>query len=72
MGYRGKLCIHPKQVAIANNGFVPSAEELDRATRLLATYGAALAKGHGAVAFEGQMIDEPLAAQARQLLALGD
>ncbi len=70
MGYRGKLCIHPKQVAIANNGFVPSAEELDRATRLLATYDQALAVGHGAVAFEGQMIDEPLAAQARQLLAL--
>ena len=72
LGYRGKLCIHPKQVAIANEGFVPSAEELDRATRLLAIYGAALAKGHGAVAFEGQMIDEPLAAQARQLLALSD
>lgn len=72
MGYRGKLCIHPRQVAIVNEGFIPSKEEVSRASRLLALYEQALAAGHGAVAFEGQMIDEPLAAQARQLLALGN
>lgn len=72
LGYRGKLCIHPKQVTFANDGFVPSAEEIDRARRLLDTYAQAQAKGLGAVAFDGQMIDEPLASQARQLLALAD
>ncbi|MEZ5343875.1 MAG: CoA ester lyase [Acidimicrobiales bacterium] len=69
MGYAGKLCIHPQQVAIANADFMPSAAEVDRATRLLAAYDDATAAGIAAIAFEGQMVDEPLAAQARQIIA---
>ncbi|MGH1502325.1 MAG: HpcH/HpaI aldolase/citrate lyase family protein [Acidimicrobiales bacterium] len=69
LGYAGKLCVHPAQVPLANAGFVPSAAEVDRARRLLAAYGEAAAAGVAAIDFEGQMIDEPLAAQARQLLA---
>lgn len=70
MGYAGKLCIHPRQVALANDAFRPSADEIDRARRLLAAYEAAQAAGHGAIAFEGQMVDEPLAAQARRIVGL--
>jgi len=70
MGYSGKLCIHPRQVALANDAFRPSVEEVDRARRLLAAYEAAQAAGRGAIAFEGQMVDEPLAAQARRIIAL--
>ncbi len=70
MGYAGKLCIHPKQVALANDAFRPSAADVERARRLLDAYTAAQADGRGAIAFEGQMIDEPLAAQARRILAL--
>jgi len=69
LGYRGKLCIHPAQVAIANAGFLPSADEVDHATRLLAAYDRASASGLAAIDFEGQMVDEPLAARARQILA---
>lgn len=69
LGYRGKLCIHPAQVAIANAGFMPSADEVDHATRLLAAYDRASASGLAAIDFEGQMVDEPLAARARQILA---
>ena len=69
LGYAGKLCIHPKQVALANGGFVPSDEEVDQARRLLAAYEEASARGVAAIAFEGQMVDEPLAARARQTLA---
>ena len=68
LGYRGKLCIHPGQVAIANRGFVPSAEEVDFARRLLDAYQRASASGVAAIDFEGQMVDEPLAHQARTLL----
>jgi citrate lyase subunit beta/citryl-CoA lyase len=70
MGYAGKLCIHPRQVALANDAFRPSADEIDRARRLLAAYEAAQADGRGAIAFEGQMVDEPLAAQARRIVSL--
>jgi citrate lyase subunit beta / citryl-CoA lyase len=69
IGYRGKLCIHPAQVALANRVFSASPEEVDRARRLLAAYEEARARGAAAIAFEGQMIDEPLAQQARTVLA---
>jgi citrate lyase subunit beta/citryl-CoA lyase len=69
MGYAGKLCIHPRQVELANAAFVPSAAEVDRARRLLAAYEDAQATGRGAIAFEGQMVDEPLAAQARRIVS---
>ena len=69
LGYAGKLCIHPSQVAIANAAFVPSDADLDRARRLLAAYDEASSRGLAAIDFEGQMVDEPLAAQARNTLA---
>ena len=68
LGYRGKLCIHPAQVAWSHVAFTPSTDELDRARRLLAAYDTAAAAGSAAIAFEGQMVDEPLARQARTLL----
>ena len=69
LGYAGKLCIHPAQVALANAAFVPSAEELARAQALVAAYDEAVARGDAAIAFDGQMVDEPVARQARSLLA---
>ena len=72
LGYRGKLCIHPAQVAVANAGFVPSAEEVDFARRLLDAYERASAAGVAAIDFEGQMVDEPLATRARQILAAAE
>ena len=72
MGYGGKLCIHPSQVAIANEAFLPSSQEIDRARRLLEAYDDAKAQGVASVAFEGQMVDEPVALQARRVLAQAD
>ena len=72
LGYKGKLCIHPVQVPWANRVFTPSPAEVDRARRMLALYEETQRTGAGAVAFEGQMIDEPLARQARALLAAAD
>jgi citrate lyase subunit beta/citryl-CoA lyase len=68
LGYAGKICIHPAQVPLANEQFVPSAEEVDRATRLLAAFDEALAAGRAACAFEGTMVDEVVARQARAVL----
>ena len=69
LGYAGKLCIHPAQVRIANEAFLPSTTEIDHARRLLAAYDAASADGVASIAFEGRMVDEPVARQARRLLA---
>ena len=72
LGYDGKLCIHPAQVALANEAFAPHADELDRARRLLAAYEESSGRGVAAIDFEGQMVDEPVAVQARRLLARAD
>jgi citrate lyase subunit beta/citryl-CoA lyase len=72
LGFAGKLCIHPRQVPLANTAFVPSADEVARARALLAAYDAAVADGRAAIAFEGQMVDEPLAARARAIIAAAE
>jgi citrate lyase subunit beta/citryl-CoA lyase len=65
LGYAGKLCIHPGQVELANHAFLPSSEEADRARRLLTAFEEA---GGATIAFEGQMVDEVVAARARAVL----
>ena len=72
IGYQGKLCIHPRQVTLSNEGYVPSEEEIDFARRLLEAYERESAAGVGAISFEGQMVDEPLASRARQVLAAAE
>jgi citrate lyase subunit beta/citryl-CoA lyase len=69
LGYRGKLCIHPAQVEWANASFAPSPAEIERARRIVDAFDDAAAAGLGSIAFEGQMIDEPLARRARAILA---
>jgi citrate lyase subunit beta/citryl-CoA lyase len=66
LGFAGKLCIHPAQVTLANEAFRPSAQEIEWARGLLEVFAAA---GGEAVAFDGQMVDEPVAARARAILA---
>ena len=69
LGYAGKLCIHPAQVALANEAFRPSAEEIDWARRLLAAFEEA---GGMTIAFEGMMVDEVVAARATAILTASD
>jgi citrate lyase subunit beta/citryl-CoA lyase len=68
VGFGGKMCVHPAQVPVCNALFTPTAEAVDRAQRLLACYQDALEAGRATADFEGQMIDGPLVAQARQVL----
>ncbi|HEV8298032.1 MAG TPA: CoA ester lyase [Acidimicrobiales bacterium] len=68
IGYAGKLCIHPAQVPLANAAFVPSGVEVERARRLLVAFAEADARGSAAIAFEGQLVDEPMARRARAVL----
>jgi citrate lyase subunit beta/citryl-CoA lyase len=69
LGFACTSCIHPLHVPIINEEYGVAPAEADRARRLIATFEAALAKGAGAVAFEGAMIDLPVVERARRLLA---
>jgi citrate lyase subunit beta/citryl-CoA lyase len=70
LGYAGKLCIHPRQVALAREAFAPTPRELEEAQALLAAFNDGLANGAGVIRFRGQMIDEPLAKRAAAIVAL--
>jgi citrate lyase subunit beta / citryl-CoA lyase len=72
LGYTGKLCVHPSQVALAHQVFVPSEAEVERAKRLLESYHQAAMQGQGVIEFEGQMVDEPILVKARAILAASD
>jgi malyl-CoA/(S)-citramalyl-CoA lyase len=57
LGLEGKWAIHPSQVALANEIFSPSAEQITWAERLLEAMNQATAQGRGAVSLDGKMID---------------
>lgn len=69
LGYVGKSCIHPSQVALANAVFSPVADELAQARRLVAAAEYAAAEGRAAFIFEGRMVDLPFVQRAQMLLA---
>ncbi|MGB5097716.1 MAG: CoA ester lyase [Porticoccaceae bacterium] len=68
LGFVGALGIHPSQVSIMNEEFVPGTEEVTHARGLLEAYEQALAEGRGAAAYKGKMIDAPVVARAREVL----
>ena len=65
LGFGGKLCIHPKQVALVNAGMAPSAAELAWAQRVT---DASAAAGGAAVAVDGKMVDKPVLLRAAAIL----
>jgi len=69
LGFIGKSCIHPKQVALANEAFRPSDAEISHALRVLAAAREAEAQGLGAYLVDGKMIDGPFLARARAIVA---
>jgi citrate lyase beta subunit len=68
LGYMGKLCIHPAQVAIANDVFTPTPEQIARARRIVDAASAAERAGQGVIALDGKMVDAPVLRLQRQLL----
>lgn len=66
LGFGGKLCIHPRQVALVNRCFAPSADEIAWARRVIA---ADAASGGAAVAVDGKMVDRPVVLRAQAILA---
>jgi citrate lyase subunit beta/citryl-CoA lyase len=68
-GFVGASCIHPALVPILNEGFAPSAAELDLARRQLAAAKEAARDGRGSFTVDGRMVDEPILIRARRLLA---
>lgn len=68
MGYIGKSCIHPSQVAMANEAFRPSDASIAHAIRILDAAREAEIRGVGAYVVDGKMIDPPFYNSAVKLV----
>jgi citrate lyase subunit beta/citryl-CoA lyase len=69
-GLRGKLCLHPDQVPLANEVFSPQPAEVERARAIVAAFEAAEAAGSAAISVGGEFVDYPVVARARGVLEL--
>lgn len=62
MGFGGKLCIHPKQIAPVLAGFRPAQSDIDWALKIASS-------GDGAVSVDGMMVDAPVRLRAARILS---
>jgi citrate lyase subunit beta/citryl-CoA lyase len=70
MGFDGKWAIHPAQVAALNELFTPTDDEITQARAVIAALEEAEREGgQGAVALDGQMLDEAVRIAALRVLA---
>ncbi|MCR9257947.1 MAG: CoA ester lyase [Alphaproteobacteria bacterium] len=68
LGCEGKWSIHPSQIALGNEVFSPSDEEVAKAQRILDAMEEAQRDGRGAVALDGKLIDIASIKQAEVLV----
>ena len=68
MGFQGRLCIHPDQIAITNELFTPSATEVAKAERIVAAFNDAEAAGLAAIQVDGVFVDYPIVYRAQRTL----
>lgn len=72
LGFQGKACIHPAQVAIVNPIFTPSVDDVAQARRIADAFTRAEADGVASFSVDGQFVDYPIAYKARRTLAIAE
>jgi (3S)-malyl-CoA thioesterase len=68
MGFDGKTLIHPAQLAVANEVFAPSEEEVVLARRQIAAFAEARARGEGVAVVDGRIVENLHVATAEALI----
>ncbi len=69
LGFEGMGCLHPTQIPIIHEAFAPTANEIERARKILAAYNEAQEKGLAVVSLGSKMIDPPVVNRALKLMA---
>ena len=70
LGFAGKSCIHPTQIALVNEVFRPTDAAIAHAVRVLEATSKKLAEGVGAFVVDGRLIDGPFITEAEHTVAL--
>jgi citrate lyase subunit beta/citryl-CoA lyase len=69
LGYDGRTLIHPKQLTIAREVYLPSLQEVEYYKRLVTAFKEAESKGLAAISFEGKLVDYAMYRKAREFLS---
>jgi citrate lyase subunit beta/citryl-CoA lyase len=72
LGFEGKGCIHPRQVPVVHEAFAPSAEEIERATRIVLAFEKAEKEKLGVVSLGSKMIDPPVVKRALRTVRMAE
>jgi citrate lyase subunit beta/citryl-CoA lyase len=71
LGFQGKMCIHPDQIAEANAAFSADEATVAKARRIVEAFDKAEAEGMASIQLDGQFIDYPIVQRARRVLEAG-
>ena len=72
IGFQGKICIHPSQVAPANRLFAPDPDEVAFCRRVVADFAAAVARGSASITVDGVFVDYPIADKAKRIIRMAE
>lgn len=70
LGFDGKSVIHPSQIDIVHDVYMPTEKEVDNASRILIAVTEAEKKGLGVITVNGKMVDKPIIERARRIISL--
>jgi citrate lyase subunit beta/citryl-CoA lyase len=70
LGFEGKGCIHPRQIKVVHEAFAPTAEEIQKAKKIVLAFEEAEKKGLGVVSLGSKMIDPPIVKRALKTINL--
>ncbi|NWG27181.1 MAG: HpcH/HpaI aldolase/citrate lyase family protein, partial [Ignavibacteriaceae bacterium] len=70
LGFEGKGCIHPRQLKVVHEAFAPTAEEIEKAKKIVQAFEEAEKKGLGVVSLGSKMIDPPVVKRALRTIDL--
>ncbi|HBJ98900.1 MAG TPA: CoA ester lyase [Delftia acidovorans] len=69
LGFLGKTCIHPSQIALANAVYQPTEQEIGHALKVVEAARQADANALGAYVVDGKMVDKPFVLRAQAIVA---
>lgn len=72
LGHRGRICIHPDQVAVVNRMFGPDPDEVLFARRVIDAFAEAERAGSASITVDGVFVDYPIVYKAERIVALAE
>jgi citrate lyase subunit beta/citryl-CoA lyase len=70
LGFDGKGCIHPRQIAVVHEGFAPDEKSIEKAKNIVLAFDEAQRQGLGVVSLGSKMIDPPVVKRAQRTIDL--